>query len=119
MSRDGAQSTQATEDRTRRQKKRWADLSPGERAAIVLGAIAELILTTIALRDLARRPREEVRGSKPAWVLACFVQPIGPILYFLVGRRRPPTPRPCTTGWPIWTKNTAGSRTNQPFRACL
>jgi len=89
MSRDGAHSTQATEHRNRPQKKRWADLSPGQRAAIVLGATAELILTTIALRDLARRPREGVRGSKPAWVLACFVQPIGPILYLLVGRRGP------------------------------
>jgi hypothetical protein len=89
MSRDGAQSTHATENRSRPQKKRWADLSPGQRAAIVLGAMAELILTTLALRDLARRPAREVRGWKPVWVLTCFVQPIGPILYFLVGRRRP------------------------------
>jgi len=88
MSHDGAQAT-ATDDRNRPQKKRWADLSPSQRASIVLGAIAELILTSIALRDLARRPPEEVRGWKPVWVLTCFVQPIGPILYLLVGRRRP------------------------------
>lgn len=88
MSRDGALATPSAEGRNRPQKKRWPDLSPSQRAAIVLAAIVELILTTVALQDLARRPRKEVRGWKPAWVLTCFVQPIGPILYFLVGRRR-------------------------------
>ena len=72
-----------------RQKKRWSDLSPGQRTAIVLGATAELVMTTIALRDLARRPANQVRGWKPLWVVAFVVQPIGPVVYFLVGRRRP------------------------------
>ena len=72
-----------------RQKKRWSDLSPGQRTAIVLGATAELVMTTIALRDLARRPANQVRGWKPLWVIAFVVQPIGPVVYFLVGRRRP------------------------------
>ena len=89
MTGDEAQVTQPTDDRTRPQKKRWSDLSPNQRTAIVVGAIAELILTTIALRDLARRRADEVRGWKPAWVLTFFVQPIGPVLYLLFGRRRP------------------------------
>ena len=72
-----------------RRKKRWSDFSPQQRAAIVVGAVVELIMTTLALRDLARRPSKQVRGGKPFWVLTCFVQPIGPILYFLVGRRPP------------------------------
>lgn len=84
--------TDTAADRTsRRKKKRWSDFSPRQQAGIVFGAIAELIMTTIALRDLARRPRTYVRGSKLLWVVAFFVQPIGPIFYFLVGRR--PTPR--------------------------
>ena len=82
--------TQPTVDRDNRRKKRWSDLSPGQRATIVVGAIAELIMTTLALRDLARRPPEEVRGWKPAWVLALFVQPIGRVVYLLVGRRHSP-----------------------------
>ena len=56
--------------------------------AIVLGAIAELIMTTIALRDLAHRPAKGVRGRKLMWALTCFVQPVGPVLYFLLGRKR-------------------------------
>jgi Phospholipase_D-nuclease N-terminal len=55
----------------------------------VLGATAELVMTTIALRDLARRPANQVRGWKPFWMVAFVVQPIGPVVYFLVGRRRP------------------------------
>jgi hypothetical protein len=70
-----------------REKKKWSDLSPRARAAIVAGAVIELILTTLALRDLRRRPASTVRGPKVLWVPACFVQPVGPILYFLVGRR--------------------------------
>jgi hypothetical protein len=70
-----------------REKKKWSDLSPRARAAIVAGAVIELILTTLALRDLRHRPASTVRGPKVLWVPACFVQPVGPILYFLVGRR--------------------------------
>jgi hypothetical protein len=72
-----------------RSKKRWSDLTAGQQRAIVLGAVAELVLTTLALRDLVRRPAAHVRGRKPLWVLAFVVQPFGPLSYFLFGRRRP------------------------------
>lgn len=68
-------------------KKRWSDLSPTQqRAVVALGAV-EVVLTTAALVSLARRPAERVRGPKAAWVAGCFVQPVGPIAYFLAGRR--------------------------------
>lgn len=70
-----------------RQKKRWSDLSPRQRQAVVVGGFAELILTSLALRDLRRRPAALVRGPKFLWRLTFFVQPFGPILYFLRGRR--------------------------------
>jgi len=69
-------------------KKRWSEFSPAAKTAIIVGAVAETVVTTIALRDLIRRPTGEVRGWKPLWVLGCFVQPIGPLLYLRVGRRR-------------------------------
>ena len=71
------------------QKKRWSELSPGARTGIVVGGVVELILTTLALRDLVTRPARQVRGPKPLWALGCFVQPVGPVLYLLVGRRTP------------------------------
>jgi hypothetical protein len=71
------------------QKKRWSEYSPVAKTAIVVGAVAEAVVTVVALRDLIRRPADDVRGSKLLWVLGCFVQPIGPLLYLRVGRHRP------------------------------
>ena len=70
-----------------RKKVRWSDLSPRQQTAIVLGGIAELVMTTIALADLARRPAKQLRGSKLVWLVTFVVQPVGPILFLLVGRR--------------------------------
>jgi len=72
-------------------KRRWSDLPPVARAAVVLGGLAELVVTAVALRDLARRPAAQVRGPKPLWGIALFVQPFGPLLYLLRGRRRRPS----------------------------
>jgi hypothetical protein len=71
-----------------RQKKRWSDLSRGQQVAIVAGAVVELAMTASALGDLIRRPREQVRGPKAMWALACVVQPVGPLAYKRFGRRR-------------------------------
>lgn len=68
-------------------KKSWSDLSSLQRRAIVAGGAVEAVLTTVALRDLARRPGPQVRGPKAAWLLGCAVQPVGPIAYLLLGRR--------------------------------
>ncbi len=68
-------------------KKQWSDFSGGQRAAILLGSAIEVILTSVALVDLARRPPAQVRGPKPLWALGCIVQPVGPIAYLAVGRR--------------------------------
>jgi hypothetical protein len=70
------------------EKRRWSDLSPAARRAVVVAGVVEAVVTAFALRDLIRRPTREVRGWKPLWVLGFFVQPIGPLLYLRVGRRR-------------------------------
>jgi hypothetical protein len=68
-------------------KKQWSDFNEGQRAAILVGTAIEVVLTTVALADLARRPRVQVRGPKSLWVLGCIVQPVGPIAYLAFGRR--------------------------------
>ena len=68
-------------------KKQWSDFSGGQQAAILVGTAIEVVLTTVALADLARRPRAQVRGPKSLWVLGCVVQPVGPIAYLVGGRR--------------------------------
>jgi hypothetical protein len=69
-------------------KKSWSDLSPAQRGAVVVLGAVELVLTTIAARDLRSRPREQVRGPKLLWGLLLPVQPFGPVGYLLLGRRR-------------------------------
>jgi hypothetical protein len=68
-------------------KKHWGDLTSGQQRAIVVGGAAELVLTGLALRDLAKRPSSRVRGPKLMWVLASVVQPFGPLGYLAFGRR--------------------------------
>lgn len=69
-------------------KKRWSELSPVEQRAIIAGGVAEAVMTSYALVDLARRPKRRVRGPKLLWVLGFVVQPFGPLAYLRWGRRR-------------------------------
>jgi Phospholipase_D-nuclease N-terminal len=68
-------------------KKRWSELTRAQQGLIIVLAPIELALTTTALIDLARRPAGRVRGPKPLWALGCFVQPVGPVAYLVLGRR--------------------------------
>jgi hypothetical protein len=72
-------------------KRRWSELSEGQRRMILCGVAIEGALKMAALRDLKRRPAAQVRGSKRAWVaFVLLANSVGavPLAYFLVGRRR-------------------------------
>jgi Phospholipase_D-nuclease N-terminal len=75
-----------------REKRRWRQLPARQRAAIITGGLGQMLLLGAALRDLRSRPGEEIRGGKPLWVALSFVNYVGPIAYFLLGRRRQPAP---------------------------
>jgi hypothetical protein len=70
--------------------KRWSELDPRLRRALVLVGAVEAGLKIAALLDLAQRPSRDVRGSKAGWAAAiALVNAAGavPIAYFLRGRR--------------------------------
>jgi len=69
-------------------KRRWSDLSPRTKAAVVAIGVAQNSLLVAALVDLRRRPSRKVRGDKRLWAAASFVSWIGPISYFTYGRKR-------------------------------
>lgn len=72
-------------------KKRWSDLSRRTRVVIVAVGTVETALKVAALRDLKRRPAEQVRGSKVKWALPLALGNSAgalPIAYFIWGRRR-------------------------------
>ena len=68
--------------------KRWADLSPMQRRAIVAAGVVQNSLLVATLADLRRRPARKVRGDKRLWTAAAFVSWVGPISYFTYGRKR-------------------------------
>lgn len=71
-------------------RKRWNELDPTVRRAMVLVAVLDVALRVAALVDLARRPDAELRGARAAWTAAvAIVSSAGlvPTAYFLFGRR--------------------------------
>jgi hypothetical protein len=71
-----------------RGRRVWHDFSPGQRLWIILLGAVQAGLIAAALRDVVHRPAAELTAPKPVWVGACFVNFIGPLAYFVVGRRR-------------------------------
>jgi hypothetical protein len=69
-------------------KKRWRDLSTGQRRAVAGAGVLQLALHVAALVDLRRRHAAEIAGSKRLWLALSFVNFAGPLAYFAVGRRR-------------------------------
>ncbi|MEE4025585.1 PLDc N-terminal domain-containing protein [Gordonia sp. PKS22-38] len=69
------------------EKKRFSQLSPRSRALIIVGAVVQFALQGAALRDLKRRPAAQVRGPKQLWLGVSFLNYVGPIAYFVVGRK--------------------------------
>jgi len=69
-------------------KRRWSDLSPRTRAAIIAAGAVQNSLLVATLVDLRRRPARKIRGDKRLWTAAAFVSWVGPIGYFTYGRKR-------------------------------
>ena len=69
-------------------KKRWSDLSPAQRRAIIAAGVVQNGLLVAALVDIRRRPQKQVRGDKRLWAAGSFVSWVGPIAYFTYGRKR-------------------------------
>ncbi|HEX3978861.1 MAG TPA: hypothetical protein VGG07_11555 [Solirubrobacteraceae bacterium] len=56
---------------------------------LVWGLLAlEVVLITMAERDIQRRPAEGIRGPKLLWRAVATQNVIGPAAYYGVGRRR-------------------------------
>lgn len=68
------------------QKKRWNDMSVVTRWRIAVVGLVQLALQFVALRDLVKRPSDNVRGPKSAWAAATFINFFGPAAYLLFGR---------------------------------
>lgn len=71
-------------------KKKWSELSgPAKVGSVVIGVI-QVSLMIAALVDIYRRPAEEINGSKAMWTGLAFINTVGPIAYFVKGRKHLP-----------------------------
>lgn len=75
---------------TPRARKSWSELNAAQRSTIMAGAAVQLALLTAAQVDLARRPVNQIRGSKLMWRLVVFINFIGPLAYLAFGRKGAP-----------------------------
>lgn len=69
------------------QNKQWQNLSASTRLRITIFGIIQVALLVAALWDLRRRPAAQINGSKKMWYGLVFVNYVGPIAYFIFGRK--------------------------------
>ena len=67
-------------------KKAWSEFTPIQKVGAVLLGTLQVTLLAAALWDIRNRPEEEIRGNKWVWTAVVFVNFIGPIAYFILGR---------------------------------
>jgi hypothetical protein len=70
--------------------RNWRDLSTGQRVAVIILGTIQMGLLVAALWDLAHRDPEEIRGDRRMWAGIVFINWLGPLAYFTIGRRRSP-----------------------------
>ena len=73
-----------------RRRTPWKELTSQQRGAMLVRGALQLGLLAAALNDLRRRPAGQIRGPKVLWAVISFVNylGVGPIAYFLLGRRQ-------------------------------
>ena len=68
-------------------KMTWNEMSPARKAGVIVMGTIQMALAAVAWRDLATRPAEKINGKKGVWAAIIAVNWIGPIAYFIKGRR--------------------------------
>ena len=68
-------------------KKNWNDLSQQEKSTVAVMGSIQIALAAFAWSDLARRPPSQVNGPKPLWAAIIAINFVGPIAYFVKGRK--------------------------------
>lgn len=67
--------------------RRWAEMGAPQRAFLFAATMVQFALLGAALWDIRRRDAALVRGPKRVWSGVVFINWIGPIAYFALGRK--------------------------------
>lgn len=76
--------------RVARKKKTWKEMSTSSKVGTIVVGIVQMSLLFAAQRDISRRPAALINGPKAAWRAASFINFVGPMGYFIFGRKRAP-----------------------------
>lgn len=68
-------------------KRRWKDMTLKRKVVVLTLASIQLSLAATAWADLAKRPAAQVNGNKWIWAGVIAVNWVGPIAYFMKGRK--------------------------------
>jgi hypothetical protein len=68
-------------------KKRWQDMTQKQQISIVVMGVVQAALLAAALVDIHQRSEKELTASKRTWTMIAFINYVGPIAYFLFGRK--------------------------------
>ncbi|MEZ4634623.1 MAG: hypothetical protein R2873_07045 [Caldilineaceae bacterium] len=77
------------ESKNESKKKKWSELSGPAKVGTILMTVIQISLLAAALLDIRKRPAEEINGSKKLWTAIAFINWVGPIAYFVKGRKKP------------------------------
>jgi hypothetical protein len=69
-------------------RKRWKASSPAMKPQAGASGLINLGLMIWTLWDIRHRRADEIKGNRKLWILAAFAPPVGPIAYFVFGRKR-------------------------------
>lgn len=70
------------------QRKTWSDMDTKRQLSVIVGGAVQVALLVAALVDIRRRPAELIRGGKALWMGLSFINYVGPLAYFIIGRKR-------------------------------
>ncbi|MBV7339334.1 PLD nuclease N-terminal domain-containing protein [Chloroflexi bacterium TSY] len=68
-------------------KTSWQALSTRAKMRLVIMGVIQVSLLITALWDIRQRSAEKIRGNKRMWILISFINFVGPIAYFVFGRK--------------------------------
>jgi hypothetical protein len=72
-----------------KRSRRWDELPTLNKVLVMVLTAVQVSLAVSAWADLAERPPEQVNGSKTKWAAVIAINFVGPVLYYLRGRRQP------------------------------
>ncbi len=69
-------------------KEKWTEMPEWKKACTIVIGLIQISLLIAALVDIRKRSAQDIRGDKKVWFLVSFINFIGPILYFKIGRKK-------------------------------